>query len=196
MKKYFKSICAALGALMAVSALTACGPIKRGGSTGDNGGDEIKPDDDGLAASITVHYYAGGFGNETNKLLSADFKALTGKTVKWEPSYTVGEIQQLLVNNQERFDIVMPLMNMYQAEDAKRLEDITSVYNSTYEGENKAIKDKMNQTLLRIYRSQRRQALSNVYAKLRIGDVLQRGHFGRSVRRGQLGIAAHHYGTV
>ncbi len=147
MKKYFKSICAALGALMAVSALTACGPIKRGGSTGDNGGDEIKPDDDGLAASITVHYYAGGFGNETNKLLSADFKALTGKTVKWEPSYTVGEIQQLLVNNQERFDIVMPLMNMYQAEDAKRLEDITSVYNSTYEGENKAIKDKMNQTL-------------------------------------------------
>ena len=138
MKKYFKSICAALGALMAVSALTACGPIKRGGSTGDNGGDEIKPDDDGLAASITVHYYAGGFGNETNKLLSADFKALTGKTVKWEPSYTVGEIQQLLVNNQERFDVVMPLMNMYQAEDAKRLEDITSVYNSTYEGENRS----------------------------------------------------------
>lgn len=145
MKKYFKSICAALGALMAVSALTACGPIKRGG--GDTPEPEGPSTPDGLANSITVHYYAGGFGSETNKLLSADFKALTGKTVKWEPSYTPNEIQQLVVNGQEKFDVVMPLLNMYQAEDAKMLEDITSVYNSTFEGESKAIKDKMNQSL-------------------------------------------------
>lgn len=145
MKKYFKSICAAVGALMAVSALTACGPIKRGGN--ENIDKPDPPSEDGLANSITVHYYQGGFGSEVNKLLSADFKAITGKTVKWEPSYVGNEIQNLLMTNQERFDVVMPLLNMYQAEDAKKLEDITSVYNSTYEGEDKAIKDKMNQSL-------------------------------------------------
>jgi len=145
MKKYFKSVCAALGALMAVSALAACGPVRRGPIVPPEDPGEVG--EDGLASSITVHYYAGGFGNETNKLLSSDFKALTGKTVKWEPSYTANEIQSLLINGTEKYDIVMPLLNMYQAEDAKMLEDITSVYNSTFDGEDKAIKDKMNRSL-------------------------------------------------
>ncbi|MDE6374118.1 MAG: extracellular solute-binding protein, partial [Clostridia bacterium] len=99
------------------------------------------------SGSISVHYSAGGFGKEVFNKLSADYKALTGVSVKWVPSYTTGEIQSLLTSNQEKNDIVMPLLNMYQAQDAHRLEDLTDVYNSTFEGETLPVKDKINQNL-------------------------------------------------
>ncbi len=137
MKKFFKVACLALGVGLACS-FAACG----GG--GEEGGG---PDTPGSSGSISVHYSAGGFGKEWMAKIGKDYKALTGVSVRWVPSYTTGEIQSLLVTGQEKNDVVMPLLNMYQAQDAHRLEDLTDVYNSTFEGEELAIKDKMNQSL-------------------------------------------------
>ena len=132
MKKFFKVACLALGVGLACS-FAACG----GG--GEEGGD---PDTPGSSGSISVHYSAGGFGKEWMAKIGKDYKALTGVSVRWVPSYTTGEIQSLLVTGQEKNDVVMPLLNMYQAQDAHRLEDLTDVYNSTFEVEELAIKDK------------------------------------------------------
>ncbi len=144
MKLSKKIVCLALGAMMAFS-LTACGPMVRGGGSTGGGGDN--DDDVGGSGSIKIHYTAGGFGKTAYERLSADYKALTGVTVSWKPSYSTGEIQSLLVSGQEKYDIVLPLLNMYQAQDAHMLEDLTDVYNATFEGETVAVKDKINQTL-------------------------------------------------
>jgi len=132
MKKFVTILCLVLVLVMAVG-LAACQPDGPGGPSG--------------SGTISVHYSAGGFGKEWMEKISADYKALTGITVKWVPSYTTGEIQSLLVNQQDKNAIVMPLLNMYQAQDAGRLEDLTDVYNAIPEGETIAIKDKMNQSL-------------------------------------------------
>ncbi|MDE5666801.1 MAG: ABC transporter substrate-binding protein, partial [Clostridia bacterium] len=138
MKKFFKLSCVAMSAAIAagmVFGLTACDPDGFGGGANGAGG------------TISVHYKAGGFGNEVNKKLAADYKALTGVTVKYVASYQTGEIQSLLQSRQEKNDIVMPLLNIYQSQDSKLLEDLTSVYESTPDGESVAIKDKFNQSL-------------------------------------------------
>lgn len=142
MNKFKKILCLALGAMTAVS-LSACGPMIRGGG---GGGDE--PDDPGTGGgSIKIHYTAGGFGKEAYNKLAADYKALTGVSVTWVPSYSTGEIQSLLASGQEKNDIVLPLLNMYQAQDAHMLEDLTDVYEATYTGETLAVKNKINKTL-------------------------------------------------
>ncbi len=97
--------------------------------------------------TISIHYSAGGFDGDVHEAISQDYKALTGVTVKWVPSYSTGEIQSLLTSQQEYNDIVMPLLNMYQAQDAHLLEDLTPVYDAVCDGETVAIKDKMNKTL-------------------------------------------------
>lgn len=132
MKKILGIVLCLVMTLAAVVGLVACDPDQQGG---------------GGSGSISVHYSAGGFGKEWMTKISSDYKALTGVTVKWVPSYTTGEIQSLVLNGQNQNDIVMPLLNMYQAQDAGRLEDLTDVYESTPQGETKAIKDKMNQSL-------------------------------------------------
>jgi len=132
MKKFVVILCLVLVLVMAVG-LVACHPDGPGGPNG--------------SGTISVHYSAGGFGKEWMSKITTDYKALTGITVKWVPSYTTGEIQGLLVNQQNKNAIVMPLLNMYQAQDAGRLEDLTDVYNAIPEGETVAIKDKMNQSL-------------------------------------------------
>ncbi|MDE7329596.1 MAG: extracellular solute-binding protein [Clostridia bacterium] len=139
MKKIFKLGCVALGATMALGmslGLSACGDGEGGGGSGSGNG-----------GKINVHYKAGGFGNEVNKKLAADYKALTGVTVQYVASYQTGEIQSLLQSRQEKNDIVMPLLNIYQSQDSKLLEDLTDVYNATPDGESVAIKDKFNQSL-------------------------------------------------
>ncbi len=136
MKKILKLSCLALGACMAVG-ITACGKDDgSGGDGGSNGG-----------GSISVHYMAGGFGKEVYEKIAADYKALTGVSVKFNASYSGGEIQNLLLSGQEKNDVVLPLLNMYAAQDANLLEDLTEVYNATYTGESKPIKDKMNKSL-------------------------------------------------
>ena len=111
---------------------------------GDSAGGQETPAGGGV---VSVHYSAGGFGNEWMDAISQDYKTLTGVNVKWVPSYSTGEIQSLLNSEQEYNDIVMPLLNMYQAQDAHMLEDLTPVYDAVFEGESVAIKEKMNQTL-------------------------------------------------
>ncbi|MDE6504256.1 MAG: extracellular solute-binding protein [Clostridia bacterium] len=138
MKKLFKLGCVAMSAAIAASmafGLTACDPENGGGGGGAGGG------------TISVHYKTGGFGKEVNNKLSADYKALTGVTVKYVPSQTTDEIKSLLQSKQEKNDIVMPLLNIYQSQDSKLLEDLTDVYNSTPDGEEVAIKDKFNKSL-------------------------------------------------
>ena len=130
---------------LALGTATMLGFAACNNGSGDNGGGSNPGTSSG--GSISVHYSAGGFGKEVFNKLSTDYKALTGVSVKWVPSYTTGEIQSLVTNNQEKNDIVMPLLNMYQAQDAHRLEDLSDVYNSTFEGETLAIKDKINQSL-------------------------------------------------
>lgn len=134
MKKKF--ICLILS-LVLVLGLCACGQ-EGGGSLGGGGGS---------AGSISIHFMVGGFGTDVNDNLSKDYKALTGVTVNWKPSYTQGEIQQLVNSRQEQYDIVMPLLNMYPAQDSGKLECLDDVYNAIPEGESVAIKDKMNQDL-------------------------------------------------
>ncbi len=138
MKKFFKISCATMGAAMIMSAaigFAACTP-------GDGPGGS-----DSGSGSITVHYKSGGFGSEVNNKLAADYKALTGITVKYVASHQAGEIQSLLKSNQEKNDIVMPLLNIYDSQDAKKLEDLSDVYEAVPDGETLAIKDKVNKTL-------------------------------------------------
>ncbi len=108
----------------------------------------------GSGGVISVHYTAGGFGNEAQKLISEDYKSLTGVTVKWVPSYSTGEIQSLLNSQQENCDIVQPLLNIWPAQDSHYLEDLSDVYNSVCEGESVAIKDKMNQNLYNFFQQE------------------------------------------
>ena len=139
MKKIFKLGCVVMSAAIAASmalGLTACDPNGGGGGGGTNGG-----------GTISVHYKTGGFGKEVYNRLAADYKALTGVTVKYVPSQTTDEIKSLLQSKQEKNDIVMPLLNIYQSQDSKLLEDLTDVYNATPDGESVAIKDKFNQSL-------------------------------------------------
>lgn len=138
MRKIFKIGCIAMSAALSTAmmfGLAACGDD----DSSESGG--------GGSGSISVHYSAGGFGKEVFNRLSEDYKALKGISVKWVPSYTTGEIQSLVTNNQEKNDIVMPLLNMYQAQDAHRLEDLSDVYDSAFEGETQKVKEKMNQSL-------------------------------------------------
>lgn len=138
MKKIFKISCAAMGAAMVMSAALGVAACTPGDGPGGNGGS---------GGSITVHYKSGGFGSEANKKLADDYKALTGVTVKYVASHQAGEIQSLLKSNQEKNDIVMPLLNIYDSQDAKKLEDLSDVYNAVPDGETLAIKDKINKTL-------------------------------------------------
>ncbi|MDE5896509.1 MAG: hypothetical protein K2H43_01700 [Clostridia bacterium] len=131
-----KIICAALCSVLALGLCAACDPGVDG--PGGNGGSK---------GSISVHFMVGGFGTDVNTKLSADYKALTGVTVNFKPSYTQGEIQQLVNSQQEQYDIVMPLLNMYYAQDTKKLECLDDVYDAIPAGEEVAIKDKMNQDL-------------------------------------------------
>lgn len=132
-----KIISLALCSLMAFG-LCACGETDDPGN--GSGGNTSK-------GSISVHFMVGGFGTDVNDKLSADYKALTGVTVNFKPSYTQGEIQQLVNSQQEQYDIVMPLLNMYFAQDTGKLECLDDVYNAIPAGETVAIKDKMNQDL-------------------------------------------------
>ncbi len=131
-----KAICLALSSLFLVG-MCACDP----GSDGPGG------EGGGSKGSISVHFMVGGFGTDVYDKLSADYKALTGVTVNYKPSYTQGEIQQLVNSQQEQYDIVMPLLNMYFAQDTKKLECLDDVYDAIPAGETVAIKDKMNQDL-------------------------------------------------
>lgn len=128
---------------MLFGLLAGCGN-QGSAAPGENAGNPQQPAGTG---TISIHYSAGGFDGDAMELISQDYKALTGVTVKWVPSYSTGEIQSLLTSQQEYNDIVMPLLNMYQAQDGHLLEDLTEVYNATCEGETQAIKDKMNQSL-------------------------------------------------
>lgn len=139
MKKIFKVGCVAMSAAMAFGmafGLSACKNDEGGGGGGAGGG-----------GSISVHYKSGGFGKTVYDRLSADYKALTGVTVKYVASHQTGEIQSLLQSKQEKNDIVMPLLNMYQSQDSKLLEDLTEVYDATPDGESAPIKEKFNQSL-------------------------------------------------
>jgi len=138
MKK--KIICLALCSVLAVG-LCACGETGGGDGGGTGGTGVVKK------GSISVHFMVGGFGTDVNDNLSKDYKALTGVTVNWKPSYTQGEIQQLVNSKQEQYDVVMPLLNMYPAQDSGKLECLDDVYDTIPEGETVAIKDKMNQDL-------------------------------------------------
>ncbi len=120
--------------MTAAFGLAACKPEGEGGNGGGSG-------------SITVHYMSGGFGKSAYERLAADYKALTGVTVKYVPSRQAGEIQNLLKSNQEKNDIVMPLLNMYDSQDAKKLEDLSDVYEAIPDGETLPLKDKINSTL-------------------------------------------------
>lgn len=137
MKKFLKFVCVAMALSMTVG-LTACNTD--GGSGGGGGGSAG-------GGTIKIHYKSGGFGKEVNNRLAADYKALTGVTVTYVASQQSGEIQSLLQSRQEKNDIVMPLLNIYQSQDSKLLEDLTDVYNATPEGESVAIKDKFNKSL-------------------------------------------------
>ncbi|MDE5896207.1 MAG: hypothetical protein K2H43_00160, partial [Clostridia bacterium] len=135
-----KIICLALGSIL---TLGLCACSKNGPSDPDS------PNNPGTTSkgSISIHFMVGGFGTDVNDKLSADYKALTGVTVNFKPSYTQGEIQQLVNSEQEQYDIVMPLLNMYYAQDTKKLECLDDVYDAIPAGEEVAIKDKMNQDL-------------------------------------------------
>ena len=145
-RKQVLSLFAAL--VLAAGTLGGCGGQDTTGTAelenGDSAGGQETPAGGGV---VSVHYSAGGFGNEWMDAISQDYKTLTGVNVKWVPSYSTGEIQSLLNSEQEYNDIVMPLLNMYQAQDAHMLEDLTPVYDAIFEGESVAIKEKMNQTL-------------------------------------------------
>lgn len=141
MKKIFKLGSIVLSAAFVISTAFGLAACNGDGEEGGGGGAT------GSGGTISVHYTAGGFGDEVNKKLAADYKALTGVTVKYVASYQTGEIQSLLQSKQEKNDIVMPLLNMYQSQDSKLLEDLTAVYEATPEGESAAIKDKFNQSL-------------------------------------------------
>lgn len=120
---------------MALGVCVGCNPD--GGGSGGGGSN----------GSISVHFMAGGFGTDVNKNLTADYRALTGVNVVWKPSYSQGEIQQLVNSKQEQYDIVMPLLNMYAAQDSGKLECLDDVYNAVPAGETLAIKDKMNKDM-------------------------------------------------
>ena len=139
MKKIFKIGCLAL-ALSTAFSLAACSNSDGGGGGGGGGGTTG-------GGTIKIHYKSGGFGKEVYSRLSADYKATTGVTVTFVASQQPGEIQSLLQSRQEKNDIVMPLLNIYQSQDSKLLEDLTDVYNSTPEDESVAIKDKFNKSL-------------------------------------------------
>lgn len=126
-------------AFLALGICVGCS-VDGGSGSGTNG-------TGGKNGSITVHYMAGGFGDDAYKNLAADYKALTGVSVVYKPSYSQGEIQQLLNSKQEQYDIVMPLLNMYAAQDSGKLENLDEVYNAIPEGETVAIKDKMNKDM-------------------------------------------------
>ena len=133
-----------IASVLLLGLLAGCGGPEGSQPPATSGGNVQQPAGKG---TISIHYSAGGFDGDAMDLISQDYKALTGVTVKWVPSYSTGEIQSLLTSQQEYNDIVMPLLNMYQAQDGHLLEDLTSVYDATCEGESQAIKDKMNKSL-------------------------------------------------
>lgn len=132
MKKVISLI---LTALLCMTCFSACGENGNGGGGGNSGG------------LIRVQYHVGGFGDKWLEDIAADYKAATGVTVKLVPSYTNGEIQSLLNSRQQTNDVLLPLLGVWQAQDAKLLEDLTEVYEAIPSGETKPVKDKMNANL-------------------------------------------------
>ena len=134
--KFKKFFCGLLAAVL-MSSLAAC----------DSGGGGFFGGGGGGSGTLNIHYVAGGFDADYQKKLQADYKALTGVTIKWNASYITGEIQSLLMSRQETNDIVMPLLNMYQAQDAHLLENLNDVYDAVPDGSTQPIKQRMNQSL-------------------------------------------------
>lgn len=131
--KMKKLLCCVFAALLTCSLFACDGGVF--GGTKDS------------ASTLNIHYVAGGFDGDYQEKLTEDYKALTGVTVKWNASYKTGEIQSLLNTKQETNDIVMPLLNMYQAQDGHLLENLNDVYDTVPEGSTEPIKTRMNQSL-------------------------------------------------
>ncbi|MDE6398246.1 MAG: extracellular solute-binding protein [Clostridiales bacterium] len=133
--KLRKILCCVFATIL-MGSLTACdgGGFGGGGKGGGSG-------------TINILYVMGGFDGDQMDRISADYKAKTGITVKWNGDPNQGTIQQLLTSRQEVNDIVMPLLNIYQAQDANLLESLNDVYDAIPEGADKPIKERMNQSL-------------------------------------------------
>ncbi len=136
MKKFIKVICMTAFSLVLAMSFAACGAIGGGGSikTGRNG-------------TLRIHYYAGGADSGANTLISDLYERETGVRVNWIPSYTYNEIQNLLYEQTNPNDILMPQLGVWKAQDMKILEPLDDVYDAVPEGQDHSIKANMSASL-------------------------------------------------
>lgn len=121
-------------AVVMLFTVTACGE----GGVFDLGGNN--------SGTINVVVYEAGYGTEWLKSLASEYKKRTGVKVNVSVSYVSGEIESQLRSNTLKQDIVMPLSSSIYEHQSK-FADLSDVYNAVPEGEDEAIKDKMNQNI-------------------------------------------------
>jgi len=116
----------------------------------DNGGDDDWGNTGGgnnKGKTLTIVCYEGGFGSAWLTELAKQFETAYDCKVVVKHSYINGELVTLLNDNSCNEDIVMALGTMDNAQDRGFLVDLSDVYNAVPEGEDKAIKDKMVQSV-------------------------------------------------
>ena len=124
--------------IIAVVMLFTCTACSEGGGWLDLGGNN--------SGTINVLVYEAGYGTEWLKSLASEYKKRTGVKVNVSVSYVSGEIESQLRSNTLKQDIVMPLSSSIYEHQAK-FADLSDVYNAIPKGEDKTIKEKMNQNI-------------------------------------------------
>ncbi len=137
MKKFISLI---LGIVMAfgVGCMTGCN-VDDGGADGDG--------QNGLSSRLTLEVYEAGFGTAWLEEIARNYQAATGVKVKVEKSYLETEIPTKLENDQSTADIVFMVGNAFASQSKNMLVDLSDVLESKPTGEDKTIREKMNDNI-------------------------------------------------
>lgn len=134
-----KNLGSTLLATSMILCMAACTPGEH-----NPGGNKGKP-----TGSISITVSELGFGTQWLKNMAKEYESQKNIKVRVTPSYISGEIVSQLESETLEADIIMPLAGgtLYKFQDSGRFADLSDVYNTIPEGEDKAIKDKMNSSI-------------------------------------------------
>ena len=137
MEMKLKNLGSTLLAAAMLFGMTACNTD--GNRPGGGGGG-------GTAGSISIMVSELGFGTQWLKNMAEEYEKQKNVKVRVNPSYISGEIVSQLESETLEADIIMPLAGgtLYKFQNAGRFAELSDVYNTIPEGEDKPIKDKMN----------------------------------------------------
>ncbi len=129
----FKKIASLVLGFLMILPIVAC----------NKGSSPVGPDGK-PGGSISVICYEAGFGTKWLEEMAAQFESAFDVNVTVKKSYVQGELISLLNDNAQNDDVVMAIGSMFNAQNVGFLTDLSAVYNSVPEGNEKSIKDSMN----------------------------------------------------